>query len=177
MLSTGILRVSPRKPLFLFCATAIAFSQAGLGTYSYLTKGLSDVTTNNTTLAIDSQEEQEYGWVPVLCVISVNAFQTVGFMAVIQLLLAESFPTEIRSYASGICGMFTAINMFGATKLYPVFVDNLGFHGAFWLYGGVMVLEVIYGSLSIPENRGQSLVKTEDKMVTGVDKKDTDGTA
>ena len=82
-----------------------------------------------------------------------------------------------RSYASGICGMFTAINMFGATKLYPVFVDNLGFHGAFWLYGGVMVLEVIYGSLSIPENRGQSLVKTEDKMVAGVDKKDTNENA
>jgi hypothetical protein len=75
-----------------------------------------------------------------------------------------------RAYASGICGAFTAINMFGATKLYPFFVDNLGFHGTFWMYGAVMVLEVVYGSLSIPENKGQSLVKTEDKMTSGADK-------
>eukprot|EP00092_Neocalanus_flemingeri_P030885 GFUD01033541.1.p1 GENE.GFUD01033541.1~~GFUD01033541.1.p1 ORF type:complete len:513 (+),score=81.63 GFUD01033541.1:247-1785(+) len=173
MLSTGILRVSPRKPLFLFCATAIALSQASLGTYSYLTQGTSDAMTN-TTVIVDRPQEQEYGWVPVMCVISVNAFRTIGFMAVIQLLLAESFPTEIRSYASGICGACTAINMFGATKLYPYFVDGLGFHGTFWMYGGVMLIEVVYGALSIPENKGQSLVKTEDKMISNVkDKEDT----
>ena len=30
-------------------------------------------------------------------IIAVNAFQTIGFVSVVQLLLAESFPTEIRS--------------------------------------------------------------------------------
>ena len=55
--------------------------------------------------------------------------------------------------------------MFGATKLYPYFVDIFGFHGTFWLYGLVMVVEVVYGAISLPENKGQSLVKTEDKMI------------
>ena len=54
--------------------------------------------------------------------------------------------------------------MFGATKLYPFFVSSLGFHGTFWMYSGVMLLNMFYGALSIPENKGQSLVKTEDKM-------------
>ena len=54
--------------------------------------------------------------------------------------------------------------MFGATKLYPYFVDWMGFHGTFWMYGCVMVVEVIYGAISLPENKGQSLVKTEAKM-------------
>ena len=134
-------------------------------------------------------------WVPVAAIISVNAFQTIGFVSVVQLLLAESFPTEIRSaigasywtsfcceksvqkhildlilnchyrsYASGICGAFTAVNMFGATKLYPWFVHVLGFHGTFWLYSLVMLLEVVYAAISIPENRGESLVATEEKM-------------
>merc|ERR1712080_40125 len=97
----------------------------------------------------------------------VNAFQTVGFISVVQLLLAESFPTEIRAYASGICGAFSAVNMFGATKLFPWFVETLGFHGTFWMYGGVMFLEVVYAAISIPENKGQSLVRTEDKMTRG----------
>ena len=32
------------------------------------------------------------------------------------------------------------------------------------MYGCVMVVEVIYGAISLPENKGQSLVKTEAKM-------------
>ena len=71
---------------------------------------------------------------------------------------------SVRAYASGICGACTAINMFGATKLYPLLVDSLGFYGTFWMYGLVMLVEVVYGAISIPENKGQSLVKTEDKM-------------
>ena len=50
--------------------------------------------------------------------------------------------TDNASDASGICGAFTAVNMFGSTKLYPWFVQMLGFHGTFWMYGGVMLVEV-----------------------------------
>ena len=82
--STMVLRVSPRKPLFLLCASAIALSQAGLGTFSFFTRDLED------------DQLGPHGWVPLACVISVNAFRTIGFMVVIQLTLAESFPTEIR---------------------------------------------------------------------------------
>jgi len=149
-ISTAVLRVAPRKPLFLIAASAMAMSQFALGTYSYLSEDL---------------DQNTYGWIPLVCVIILTAFRTVGFMVVIQLTLAESFPTEIRSYASGICGACTAINMFGATKLYPHFLESLGFHGTFWMYGCVMVIEVIYGALTLPENKGLSLVKTEDKMI------------
>merc|ERR1712013_650437 len=38
------------------------------------------------------------------------------------------------------------------------------FAGTFWMYAGVMLVLIVYGSASIPENKGQSLVKTEDKM-------------
>merc|ERR1712192_113390 len=113
----------------------------------------------------EENENNNYGWVPVLSVILLNSFRTIGYMSVVQLLLAESFPTETRSYASGICGACTSVNMFGATKLYPWFLQNLSFSGTFWMYAGVMAFQVLYGSLSIPENKGQSLVKTEDKML------------
>ena len=98
LVSTGILRVSPRKPLFLFCAIMIACSQAGLGTYSFLTQETNRPVEQptNGTMSIQNETAVSYGWVPVLCVVSVNAFRTIGFMAVVQLLLAESFPTEIR---------------------------------------------------------------------------------
>ena len=70
----------------------------------------------------------------------------------------------LRSYSSGLCGSITAVSQFGATKLYPSFLEELGFAGTFWMYAGVMLVLIVYGSASIPENKGQSLVKTEDKM-------------
>jgi len=153
MVSTLIMRVSPRKPLFLFCAFCILLGQLTLGTHKYLTEDL------------NNEESAPYGWIPVLAVTVVQSFRTVGFMAVIQLLIAESFPTQIRSYSSGICGSVTAINQFGSTKLYPYFLHSLTFAGTFWLFAGVIFFLIIYGAISIPENKGQSLVKTEDKMI------------
>ena len=88
MISTLVLRVSPRKPLFLLCSTIIAMAHTCMGTFSYLTMQ-------------DTEPGSSYGWVPILCVVSVTASQTIGFMAVVQLLMAESFPTEIR-FPSGL---------------------------------------------------------------------------
>merc|ERR1712106_486193 len=127
LVSTGLLRVSKRRPLFLICASVIACSMAGLGTYSFLTQEHKD--------DLGEHDELPFAWVPVFCVIAVSAAMSLGFQSIIQLLSAESFPTEIRSYASGLCGAFTALNMFGATRLYPYFIESLGFYGTFWMYG------------------------------------------
>ena len=44
--------------------------------------------------------------------------------------------------------------MFGATKLYPYFVDMFGFHGTFWLYSGVS--RVVYPRHILALPRGPS---------------------
>jgi len=105
LVSTGLLKVSPRRPLFFLCASMIGCSMAGLGTYSFLTQGPInnfDMATNGTVMAtngtvslVDTSESSS-GWVPVACVVSVNAFMSLGYMSILQLLSAESFPTEIR---------------------------------------------------------------------------------
>ena len=110
MISTLVLRVSPRKPLFLLCSTIIAMAHTCMGTFSYLTMQ-------------DTEPGSSYGWVPILCVVSVTASQTIGFMAVVQLLMAESFPTEIRfpsglNYSSCIKQLFSGVMLL-------VFVEHL----------------------------------------------------
>jgi len=147
LLAAAVLRVSPRKPLFMVCGVGIAAAQVGLGTHARLDPG-----------------GEQHGWIPILCVITVNACNTLGFLSVVQILIAESFPTEIRSYASGLCGAASAVHMFGATKLYPQFLSLLGRPATFWLYGAVMVVEIVYAAITIPENRGESLVRTEEKL-------------
>ena len=71
----------------------------------------------------------------------------------------------------GIIGAIGAINSFGVTKLFSNTLDCFGFHGTFWMYGCVMLVEVIYGFFVLPENKGISLVHTEDKMFQKNEKK------
>jgi len=156
--SALVLRVAPRKPLFIFSCLGISVAQITMGVYSYLALASDSSTVDPVNI------EGPYGWVPMVCVIAVSSFQVFGVLVVVQLLLAECFPTEIRSYASGICGALAAVNTFGATKLFPSLQSLMGFHGTFWLYGGVMFFSAVFGALCIPENRGESLVKTEDKF-------------
>jgi len=150
IISSFVLRFSPRKPLFLACASAICLGEATLATHHYLTRGVS-----------------EHGWVPVLAITIVQSARVVGFMSIIQLLIAESFQTNIRSYASGICGAFTGLNQFGSTKIFPLLLAGIGLDGSFWMFSGVMLVGIVYAGFSIPENRNQSLVKTEEKMTGG----------
>jgi len=153
ILSSFVLRFSPRKPLFLACASAICLGEAALATHHYLTRSLSD-------------SESQHGWVPVLAITLVQSARIIGFMSIIQLLIAESFQTNIRSYASGICGAFTGLNQFVSTKIFPVLLSSIGLHGSFWIFSGVMLVGIIYAAFSIPENKNQSLVKTEEKMIS-----------
>ena len=43
-----------------------------------------------------SDSESQYGWVPVLAITLVQSARIIGFMSIIQLLIAESFQTNIR---------------------------------------------------------------------------------
>merc|ERR1711971_614456 len=53
MVSTGVLRVCPRKPLFLVCASLMAAAQFGHATYYYLVQP-------------EENENNNYGSVPTL---------------------------------------------------------------------------------------------------------------
>ena len=71
-----------------------------------------------------------------------------------------------RSYSAGICVAFSGRNNFATNKLFPNFLDTFGFHGTFWIYSGVMVIQIIYTFFSLVENKGESLTKSEDKMIS-----------
>ncbi len=84
-------------------------------------------------------------------------------MPIAHMLLSELFPSDIRALSIGITqsiglGM-GAINI----KLYPMMVDTLQFHGTFYLYATVQFLALLWGSYTIPDNRGLSLVRVEEK--------------
>ena len=88
------------------------------------------------------EKDRGNSWSAVLAILVINSCRSIGFMAVLQLLLVESFPTEVRGHGCGLTGIFAALNMFGAIKLYPWFLDILGLNGTFLMFAAVMLAEV-----------------------------------
>ena len=76
--------------------------------------------------------------------------------------MSEIYPTEIRTLAIGITqAIFLA---FGAicVKFFPEMKEAIGLHGIFFLYTGIGILNTFWGSFTIPDTRGKSLIKVEE---------------
>ena len=66
---------------------------------------------------------------------------------------------------SGICVFVATVANAINAKVFPNLLRGLGFHGTFWVYSGVGLGMAVYGWWVIPDNRGLSLVKIEDRLL------------
>ena len=67
--------------------------------------------------------------------------------------------------------MITALTRAGVTKLFPQLLAAFTLAGTFYFFAAVLAVTCVYGYMILPENKGQSLVKTEDKFVKTEDGK------
>ena len=96
---------------------------------------------------------------------AVGAF-AIGVLPILQLLNGELYPTDIRSLAIGITMALARISEMSSVLVYPYLVQALNFYGAFYFYTFTASLVMIWGVLKIPDNRGLTLAKVEEKMST-----------
>ena len=155
-LASLVLSFASRRHLFVFSAIIISISTATIATFSYM---------RTSGCCFTSSMQDSLGLLPLLATISMFMGHALGVVPVCQLLAAEVFPTEIRTLGSGICvAVATLANAINA-KVYPNLLSLLGFHGTFWVYSMVGLGMAVYGWWVIPDNRGLSLVKIEDRIL------------
>jgi len=79
-------------------------------------------------------------------------------------LVSELFPSDIRSLGVGItlsmARCFETINVL----VYPFLIENLNLYGTFFFYAGTSLVVMTWGLFTIPDNRGLSLAKIEEKL-------------
>lgn len=165
-MSTVILRYCPRRPLLLLCTFLSMISFLSLGTFKHLVTTSTNISENHTSTEGTDGFQESFGWIPMVSIGLIQACETVGFIAIVHLTLqAESFPTRVRAIGCGLLGVVTALARFGIAKIFPLFLSVLGFEGVFWLFAVILMIIFIYCWIIVPENKGQSLTKTEDKMM------------
>ena len=76
--------------------------------------------------------------------------------------MSEIFPTEIRTQSIGLVESFACACAVLITKFFPEMKHGMGLHGLLFFYGATGVISCFYGLMTIPDNRGKSLIKVEE---------------
>ncbi|XP_050555032.1 facilitated trehalose transporter Tret1-like [Spodoptera frugiperda] len=140
-----------RKPLLLISSCGVGLANVIIGAYFFM-----------------KHQNSEYlvslKFIPIV-VIPIFIFSyTIGLATVPFAITSEIFPTNIKSKATCVIQIFAALMTFAVTKLYQVVADNLGNYVAFWGFGALSVLGVIFILLQLPETKGQSFAAIQERL-------------
>ena len=110
----------------------------------------------------NSIEITSIGWIPLVTMLITQLMRSSGILPILDMLDSELYPTEIRTESLGVTRstIFTVAGI--STFLYPFVVQAIGLYGVFAYFTILSLFCTIWGFLSIPDTRGQSLVKIEE---------------
>ena len=83
-----------------------------------------------------------------------------GIVPILYTLMSELFPTEIRTQAIGITEALYLASEGVGVKLFPEMRNSMGLCGVCLLYASMGYLNVFWGGMTIPDNRGTYLTKS-----------------
>jgi len=78
--------------------------------------------------------------------------------------MSEAYPSDIRAISIGLT-YSTMMAMGAANALaFPVMLENIKFYGTFYFYSVVMFVGASWAFYILPDNRGLTLVKIEERL-------------
>ncbi|XP_053689254.1 facilitated trehalose transporter Tret1 [Sabethes cyaneus] len=111
------------------------------------------------------QDVSQVGWLPLAAfVIFVLGF-SLGFGPIPWLMMGEILPGKIRGSAASVATAFNWSCTFVVTKTFADIIASIGTHGAFWMFGSVCCVGLVFVILYVPETQGKSLEDIERKMM------------
>jgi len=96
----------------------------------------------------------------VVAIVSLMAYVAsfaISLGPIFWLLNAEIYPLGVRSKAAGVGTMANWTFNFIVSLTFLLLIDAVGRSGAFWLYGGIGVLTLIFCWKLVPETKGKRL--------------------
>ncbi|KAF5279151.1 hypothetical protein FQR65_LT03397 [Abscondita terminalis] len=139
-----------RKLLHLISAVGMLISEVALGLFFYLQEHNKDVSS--------------ISWLPILCLIVYIIFYNLGFGPLPWTVMAEIFPSNIKSIASTATASFCWMLGFVITKFFSTISAEIGMAGSFWLFSGFCLLAIIFVSTFLIETKGKSFQEIQDTL-------------
>ena len=135
------------------------FADIALATFSYVKTYSEDIL-------------EGMGWLPLFFVACLIAGHAIGVYPGVHLLMGESFPTDIRSLGIGLTQSACMCCATANILIYSFLIENLSFYGTFYFYAAMEGVAIVWGIYTIPDNRGLTLAKVEEKLNNQTQKKE-----
>ncbi|XP_013181601.1 PREDICTED: sugar transporter ERD6-like 6 [Papilio xuthus] len=107
------------------------------------------------------KENMYYAWVCSLLLAFYFIIAYSGPYAVLEILLSELYPLELKSFCTFLYGSFAGFETFLSVKLAPSMFVSMGYHGVFLLNASIVFLCLGYLWYYLPETKGRSLQEIE----------------
>jgi len=102
-------------------------------------------------------DEVDYGWIPLVCLMTFIVGFSTGYGPVSYLLMGELFPASHRHQLSTISTSFNLCCSFFIVRSFPEMSSALGLTGVYGLYATCSLIGIVFVALCLPETKGRTL--------------------
>ena len=113
-------------------------------------------------------------WLPLVIALTPSAFETLGTISVMNILLPELFPTDIRSISVGIVEAMTNVAVYCSMMVYPIVSGAGAFFELMLGYGIISAFMTVWAMLTVQDTDNMSLVEIENSLRKGEAQKNAD---
>ena len=106
-------------------------------------------------------------WLPLLSVSTYIIVFSLGFGPIPWMLMAEIFPSKIKSTACSMACLFNWICTFVVTKLFPVLKLKFGVGITFWCFTVCSGLGILFVLFCVPETKNKTLLEVQEMLSNG----------
>ena len=145
-------KLEPKK-VFMFGQAVKGLATAVMATYYYVYQ-------------LDPDTYVVASWIPMVVFIFEFVVRSTIILPIIYALVGELYPTDIRTLAVGITQFCQFLMAALVIKLYPDMKSAMTIYGLCYLYTSAIMLNIIWGYFSIPDNRSKSLIDIEESFET-----------
>ncbi|XP_055858513.1 facilitated trehalose transporter Tret1-like [Episyrphus balteatus] len=131
-----------RRILMMLSSGSMALGLSAIGTHAYLTNWI-DLT--------------KFPLLPVVIISFIIFAGSTGIAAINSVLIVEVLPPKIRSWGTTICQIILGIFSFGALKIFPILMANIGLWGVMWIFASVASFGFFFFLFCLQETKGKSL--------------------
>ena len=139
------------KTLFITGQAITCLGFVAIGTYTLLSEYYPE-----------SQTLKDFGWITFAAIVAQIVMRSAGVLPMLHTLLNELYPTEIRTLSIGLTQSALLLSGFSCVKVFPQLIHLIGYPALCAIYTIIGVIIIIWAAITIPDNRGKSLVKVEE---------------
>ncbi|KAG8228525.1 hypothetical protein J437_LFUL008982 [Ladona fulva] len=107
-----------------------------------------------------------WSWLPLTAFVVYVVGFSIGYGPIPWLMMGEVLPAKIRGSAASLATAFNWSCTFIVTKTFRDLLSLLGAAAVFWLFGGFVVIGLVFVFFLVPETQGRSLEEIE-MILTG----------